>query len=70
MDTTLFTLITQGGAFALLVYLAIWLTKWLPSAFQNFMDRQDKMLEVFQEQMKLERFHCESRFERIYEKLK
>lgn len=63
-------LIMQGGALVILFYLAYWASQQLPRAFEKMLDRQDKLVEVFREELKEERALCEQRHQSILLELK
>lgn len=67
MDPQIFTLITQGGAFALLVYIVVWM---FPKHSERSDIREDSIIKMFKEELKSEREHCDAKLKEVVEAFK
>ena len=57
----------QYGCFGLVAYIAIWLTRWAPTALKDMLARHDTLVATFLVNLKDERQACEKRFDKIAE---
>jgi hypothetical protein len=67
MDPQLITLVTQGGAFGLLVYIVIWM---FPKHSERADAREDNLIKMFKDELQLEREHCDAKLKEVVEAFK